>query len=76
MVTMLTNSTQQLIQVQNKPSTFILKAMEQPVIKPEDNSNLDRLTDLTGTWQTKKMRSTTCHVVSLYLQLIFKMRTV
>ena len=53
MVTMLTNSTHQLIQLQNKPSTFILKAMEQSVIKPEDNSDLDRVTDLTGTWQTK-----------------------
>lgn len=53
MVTMLTNSTHQLIQLQNKPSTFVLKAMEQSVIKPEDNSDLDRVTDLTGTWQTK-----------------------
>lgn len=53
MVTMLTNSTHQLIQLQNKPSTFILKAMEQSVIKPEDNSDLDRVTDFTGTWQTK-----------------------
>lgn len=29
-----------------------------------------------GNLANKKLRSTTCHVVSLYLQLIFKMRTV
>lgn len=41
--------------------------MEQRVINPADNFILDRMTDLRQLGK-QKLRMTTCHIKSLYLQ--------
>ena len=38
--------------------------IQQPVINPADNTNLDRMTYLTGTWQAKiAYENLSCHII-------------